>query len=238
MLSGLAKCGVCGGGFVTISQTHMGCSTARNKGMCGNRLAIARDKLEATVLAGLRDRLMEPDLFKEFCDAFVTEVNRARMGAGAERAGAEADLGKIKRRLQKIMDPIAEGIPARTLKDELTELEAREDVLTAKLEATPEQKVLLNPGMAEVYRKRVADLHTALAKPDADKEATEAIRSLVDKILLVPVDGKLAIDLYGEIGPILTLAMSKQGRDVLGPVSQKQLTRSSRLENGRKIAGS
>ena len=122
-----------------------------------------------------------------------------------------------------MVDAIADGVPARTLKDELMELEAREDVLKAKPEATPEQKVLLNPGMAEVYRKRVADLHTALAKPDADKEATEAIRSLVDKILLVPVDGKLAIDLYGEIGPILTLAMSKQGRDVLGPVSQKQL---------------
>ena len=37
----------------------------------------------------------------------------------------------------------------------------------------------------------------------------------------MPTNGKLAIDLYGEIGPILNLAMAKQGRDVLGPVSEQ-----------------
>lgn len=71
---------------------------------------------------------------------------------------------------------------ARTLKDGLLALEAREDVLKAKLEATPEQKVLLNPGMAEAYRSRVASLHEALNRPDADRDAMEAIRSLVEKV--------------------------------------------------------
>lgn len=221
LLSGIAKCGVCGGGFVTISQTHMGCATARNKGMCENRLAIARDKLEATVVAGLRHHLMAPDLFKEFCDAFIAEVNRGRMNASAERAGAEAEMAKIKRRLRQMLDAIGEGVSARTLKDEMLALEAREDVLKAKLEATPEQKVLLNPGMAEAYRSRVAALQEALAKADADKDAAEAIRSLVDKVLLMPKDGKLVIDLYGEIGPILKLAMAQKGRDVLGPVTEQ-----------------
>lgn len=221
LLSGLAKCGLCGGGFVTISQTHMGCATARNKGLCDNRHAIARDKLEATVLAGLRHHLMAPDLFKEFCDAYIAEMNRARMGASADRAAAEAELAKIKRRLRQIVDAIADGVSARTLKAELLALETREDVLKAKLEATPEQKVLLNPGMAEVYRAHVAAMHEALALPDADRDAAEAIRSLVEKVVLVPVDGKLAIDLYGEIGPILKLAMAKQRRDVLGPVTEQ-----------------
>ena len=221
LLSGLAKCGCCGGGFVTISQTHMGCATARNKGMCENRLAIDRVKLEKTVVAGLRQHLMAPEIFKEFCDAYIAETNRSRMNANAERAGAEAELAKIKRRLRQIVDAIAEGVPARTLKDELLALEAREDVLKAKLEAVPEQKVLLNPGMAEVYRARVADLQAALERPETDRDAAEAIRSLVDKVLLVPVDGKLAIDLYGEIGALLKLAVGKKGRDVLGPVTEQ-----------------
>jgi hypothetical protein len=45
---------------------RFGCSTARNKGetLCGNRLTIRRDALEATVMDGLRGRLMDPDLFK------------------------------------------------------------------------------------------------------------------------------------------------------------------------------
>ena len=40
LLSGLAECGVCGGGFETFSQTHRGCATARNKPTCDNGLAI------------------------------------------------------------------------------------------------------------------------------------------------------------------------------------------------------
>jgi hypothetical protein len=61
-LSGLLKCGSCGGGFSKISQSHYGCSTARNKGTCDNLLAIRRDQLEATVLAGLKDQLMRPKM--------------------------------------------------------------------------------------------------------------------------------------------------------------------------------
>ena len=120
------------------------------------------------------------------------EVNRARMGASAERAGAEAELGKIKRRLRQIVDAIGEGVSARSLKDELLALEAREDVLNAKLAATPELKVLLNPRMADMYRARMASLHEALSRPDADREAAEAIRSLVDKVALVPADREAA----------------------------------------------
>ena len=42
LLSGLMRCGVCGGGFAKISLHHFGCSTARNKGTCTNLLTIPR----------------------------------------------------------------------------------------------------------------------------------------------------------------------------------------------------
>jgi hypothetical protein len=78
LFSGLMRCGVCGGGFSKISEAHFGCSTARNKGetVCANRLTIRRDALEATVMDGLRSRLMEPALFKVFADEFAAEWNR------------------------------------------------------------------------------------------------------------------------------------------------------------------
>ena len=221
LLSGLAKCGCCGGGFVMISRTHLGCATARNKGMCDNRLAIARERLEATVLAGLQHHLMAPDLFKEFCTAFLSEVNSASIRSNAERGAAEAELTKIKRRVRQIVEAIGDGVSARSLKDELLALEAREDLLAAELAASPEQKVLFNPAMAEVYRKRVVELYKALEGQGGDREATEAIRSLIDRIVLVPTDGKLAIDLYGEIGTILKMALPKKERDFLNPFSEQ-----------------
>lgn len=43
LFSGLMRCGACGGGFAKISAHHFGCSTARNKGTCGNLPTIRRD---------------------------------------------------------------------------------------------------------------------------------------------------------------------------------------------------
>src|SRR6516164_4719327 len=76
LLSGLLRCGTCGGGFSKISQTHYGCSTARNKGTCANLLTLRRDVLEAKVLDGLRHQLMKPEMVKTFVDEFYREVNR------------------------------------------------------------------------------------------------------------------------------------------------------------------
>ena len=163
LLSGLAKCGACGGGYVQISKTHLGCATARNKGTCDNRLGIGREALERTILNGLKQHLMDPELFKEFCAEFIREVNRLRQGQAGQRSALEAELTRVARRIRKIVDAIADGVSARSLKDELMGLEAREDEIKSKLAATPEPKVYLAPNMAEIYRQRVDGLQEAFA---------------------------------------------------------------------------
>jgi len=66
LLSNLLRCGVCGGGFSNVSNERYGCSAARNRGTCDNRITIRRDVLEASVLSGLKTHLMQPELVKEF----------------------------------------------------------------------------------------------------------------------------------------------------------------------------
>ena len=112
LLSGLVKCGRCGGGYSMISQTLMGCSTARNKGTCSNRLNIRREALEATILAGLRLRLMEPDLVKVFAEAFIAETNKLRAAQTQQVKDSENRLQQIERRIHKLVTAIAEGEPA------------------------------------------------------------------------------------------------------------------------------
>jgi hypothetical protein len=132
LLSGLVKCSACGGGYVQISKTHLGCATSRNKGTCDNRLGISRHALEQTIVDGLKQHLMDPELFKEFCAEFIREVNRLKHDQAAQRSVLEAELTRIARRIRKIVDAIAEGVPVRSLKDELMALEAREDEIKVK----------------------------------------------------------------------------------------------------------
>ena len=63
----------------------------------------------------------------------------------------------------------------------------------------------LHPGLAEVYRARVADLTAVLAAKDA-ADAREQVRALVEEVRLVPEGGKLRIEVRGELGAILRLA--------------------------------
>ena len=60
LFSGLTKCACCGGGYSAISATLIGCSAARNKGTCDNRVNIRRDELESRVLNALRTKLVDP----------------------------------------------------------------------------------------------------------------------------------------------------------------------------------
>jgi site-specific DNA recombinase len=210
LFSGLSKCGCCGGGFSMVSSALLGCSTSRNKGTCDNRTNIRRDRLEARVLAALREKLMDPALFKVFCDEFTREMNRLRMEAGASIEAARAEIRRIDRDLGKLLQAIKAGGPIESIVADMKRLEGRKAELTEKLASAHEPPPLLHPEMASFYRDQVAQLHEALhddAEPSRLR-AAEAIRSLVDKIVLTPTDGEITIDVYGALAGILHVATS------------------------------
>jgi site-specific DNA recombinase len=84
LLSGLLRCGACGGSYTKLNAHLFGCATARNKGTCSNRVNICRDAIEAMVWDGLKHRLMDPKLFKVFVEEFAREFNRLRAAEGNE----------------------------------------------------------------------------------------------------------------------------------------------------------
>ena len=206
LLSGLLRCGTCGGGFSKISQAHYGCSTARNKGTCDNLLTVRRDDLEAKVLDGLRHQLMHPELVRTFVDEFHREVNRQAAEGDMRRNRNERDLVKTERDIRRVIEAIKAGVPGAAVKDEMTTLEARRLDLFSQLEGTPRSVPRLHPNVAEVYRKKVANLGEALNEERTRAEAAEAIRELIEEVRLVPKDGNLKIELYGELAALINLA--------------------------------
>jgi DNA invertase Pin-like site-specific DNA recombinase len=173
LLSGLLKCGVCGGGLSKISQSHYGCSTARNKGTCDNLLTVRRDELEAKVLDGLKEQLMQPELVTAFIDEFHKEVNRQRAEQDGCRHRTARDLEKTERELRRLIEAIKAGVPGAAVRDEMTILEARRVNLVARLEAAPPPMPRLHPNLAELYRQKVMNLAQALNDEHTRLEAAE-----------------------------------------------------------------
>ena len=213
LLSYLLKCGCCCGGFSKVSKLHYGCSTARNKGTCENRLTVRQDELEGLVIGALQYRLMDPALCEEFCAEYTSHMNALRGEKNAQRAAAEAELGKLARARERLIQAIKDGVPAAEVKDDLARIAARREELQALLADTKEEPVLLHPNMAAYYREQVAALAEALNAEENRAEAADLLRSLIERIELTPnAAGKLEIDLHGDLAGILSLAAnSKKG---------------------------
>ncbi|ABL71204.1 recombinase family protein [Paracoccus denitrificans] len=213
LFSGLTKCACCGGGYSAISKELIGCSTARNKGTCDNRMNIRRDELESRVLNALRTRLVDPDLFAEFCDAYTRETNRLRMESGAGIDKAEAELKRIAREEEKLMDLyMRDAISIEAVKERGDKLRARKAELQDFLASTDEPPPLLHPSMALQYRARVQQLYETLQSDDETQriEAAEIIRSLIDRIVLTPGEDRIEIDVQGDLAGILTLSAQRK----------------------------
>jgi site-specific DNA recombinase len=90
--------------------------------------------------------------------------------------------------------------------------------LTARLNTLAPAQPRLHPNLAEVYRDKVTRLHEALqAGPDA-QEALDAVRRLIERIVLTPVtDGDgFEIELIGEIAAMVRLGLTN-GRPIPWP---------------------
>ena len=229
LLSGLVKCGVCGGGYAKINSTHYGCASSKNKGesVCGNRKTMAREVLERKVLSALQTHLMRDDLLQVFCEEYTRHLNRLRAAQDSALADSRAERDRLQKARANVLTAIREGIAAALVKDELESIAARLETLDSVIARGSEQaRPLLHPAMARRYRAEVAGLREALASSNSGAgasksghggEPAEHVRGLIEKIVLTPwshlgkscpLGGRdeLKIDLYGDLAGILDLA--------------------------------
>jgi site-specific DNA recombinase len=204
LFSGLTKCGVCGAGFIMTGKHRLGCFGARDQGRCDNHLTIRRDEVEARVLKALQEKLLNQELFDEFCQEFTREMNRLRMERRATLSSGKREVERIGTRIKKLLNlMLDDGIAVDEGKTEIKALDARRKGLQAQLETADEPPPLLHPEMAELYRQKVTTLAQALEHPKTRTEATEALRGLIDAIVMTPAEGALRIELKGNLAAML-----------------------------------
>lgn len=214
LLSGLLSCGCCGAGYSMISDSRYGCSAARNKGTCSNRKTIARKEIEERVLNGLREKLMAPALVAEFIAEFQREVQRERHAANAARSGLEKRLAQLRKEISNIIGAITQGMFHPSMKEQMDRLEEERAAVEAKLAATAmPEPVVLHPGLADIYRRKVEDLAEALNGAEDKAEAAELLRGLIEKVVIHPREDGHIIELFGELGAILQLCQGDSGYD-------------------------
>ena len=201
-------CGCCGRLFSAVGRDYLGCGAARASQGCNNPRLVRRPKLEAQVLDVLGSRLMRPDLLAAFCTEFIAEWNRMSAEASAGIDVRRRELKVVERKIENILEAVADGLKASGIQHKLSELEARRDELRAASAQGSTAPPALHPNLAQTYAARVAELRRGI---DAGKgqDVLEAARALIDKVIVTPgddPDDPPGIELVGQLMAMLKAA--------------------------------
>lgn len=219
LLSGLTKCGVCGGGYSKINSTQYGCSAAKNKGdsVCNNRRTIKRETLEGYVLDGLQGHLMREELVNVFCKEYTKHLSTLHAQANAQRKSLESQRDSLLKERERLIQAIKDGIPASMVKDDLESVSERIEKAEQALAVQPALKPLIHPAMASRYHHAIKDLKASLNTDGARAEASQHLRGLIEKVVLTPEEGEkgLRVDLYGDLAGILNMSLETKDMKIL-----------------------
>jgi site-specific DNA recombinase len=145
VLTGLTCCGDCGAPLAGGGKDYLSCSAARRLGTCTNRKGIRRAVLEGLILDALKHNLMHPDFVAEFIREFHAELNRQRRDAELTINFKRRELDETCRKLDGLIEAIADGFRAPRLQTKLDELEQTKARLQAEIEGAPEPSTRLHP---------------------------------------------------------------------------------------------
>jgi DNA invertase Pin-like site-specific DNA recombinase len=229
LLSGLVRCQECGSRYASIGRDYLACSAARGSGTCCNRQSIRRAALEGLIIDGLRQRLMAPELVEEFIRGFHKEINLQRREDDALHDAQRRELADVKRKLDGLIDAIADGLRAPGLQQRLDELEARRIEIEQGLAAEPTSPVRLHPNLAQVYRRQVERLQHALNDPEIRDEALQILRGLIEHVSIRPAENGLEIEIVGEIAKMIELGIGNKAKQ---PILDETMSRSVKVVAG------
>jgi site-specific DNA recombinase len=191
LLSGLLRCGECGGAMVVIDRYRYGCATAKDRGTCMSRVRVAVKAAEHALLANVREQFLTEAAFQR--------VQR-QVAIALKQQSPNTDSAK--RRLQaaekvhtNIMAAIRAGILTPSTKAELQKAEA--DIATAKQELQAVeafQPAQIIPRLRDEWRGVVAALGEKSRNLPA---ARSALQSLLGPVIVKTENGAI----FGEIAP-------------------------------------
>lgn len=234
MLSGLIKCGTCGGAMASVGADKGGirvqCSAFREAGTCRNGRRVHVEEIERRVLGALKTNLDNPALIAEFAATYNAERMRLAKTKDATRSKIEKRLAEITREIARAIDAIVKtNIEPIELTHKIKELENERAELALEIAALgePIKVVTLHPAALSQYRTSVEMLAVLLKNnqpgdiPGDTAALFESLHGLIERITIsappgergfeIEIEGRLAALMAGPLFP----SRSYGGRSVV-----------------------
>jgi site-specific DNA recombinase len=191
LLSGLLKCGACGGGMsikgADRGGTRIVCTSHHNAKACANNRTYYLHTVEQTVLSGLRAHLVDTRAIRHFLKTYHDERKRLAKSAGNRVPALQHRLGEVTRQAARLTDIMLESYePVSSFTGKIMVLEKEKIAIEAEIAslAAPITVVALHPGATAHYLKVVDDLASAIRQRDGAGSMASAIRELIESVVV------------------------------------------------------
>jgi len=223
LLTGLSKCGVCGGPFVQVSA-KMGCY-AHKFGDCPNERKVRRQDLERVVLEGLVQRVAHSTVVTWFIPEYVRERGVANAEQEDRHQLAIQRLAEVNREIENLIAQAragAKGYAAQLINEDLEKSGAEKERLARLVRAGAQAQPSV-PLTSENLVSRMHELldNLAIELEGDERDATRArdtIRRLITKVTVTPLKdrggrpngrntGAVRVTVEGEVSKLVDKAM-------------------------------
>ena len=187
LLNGLVKCGCCGGGYTITGKDRYGCYRRKTQGRqeCANSRTISRQRLEARVLARLRQGLMTPAFASQFAAEVERLMKQAPEDGAADTVRIERELKKAEAAIERLLDRLEGDEGSDALMARLKAREAERAVLRQELAGITAPGMVVIPTAAElevIYRHQVARFESLLTGSDQMVAANTLLRQMLGEV--------------------------------------------------------
>ncbi|XAZ26353.1 recombinase family protein (plasmid) [Sinorhizobium sp. B11] len=194
LLSGLLKCGACGGGMSIIGADRSGprvvCSKHKESKACDNNARYYVAKIEQDVIDRLRIMFADTSVIDAYVEEYKAESKRIALERRTGRAAKENTLSDVQTQIARVLEQVAKGtIDEDDVLAILPGLKAERTRLRVELEAEePATNIIeLKPKAVEKFRQDVESLAEIVnTKAEPSIELAMAFREVVSSVLVYP----------------------------------------------------
>ncbi|MGY4433967.1 site-specific DNA recombinase [Bradyrhizobium sp. F1.13.1] len=239
LLAGMLSCGACGG-HMRIAQVsrdggpRAACAAAHQLGTCQHRKSYDMSVLQATVLAGVKANLTNPDALAAFTKGYHEHWAERQREMRSDREGTKRALNRVTVQIDRIVTAISDSDePVKPLMDKLKRLEAERAGLAEKLrliEADGGNNVVtMHPVTMEKFAASIDGLHAALTNLKGSVEVASlhsAFRNIFDRIVVHPTGKRMPYEItpYARLSAIMGVELFPKVRSTEEMLAEQGIT--------------
>jgi len=195
LLSGLLRCGACGGHMRIANTSRDGgqraaCAAAHQHGTCQHSKSYDLDVLQRAMIVQVKTRLSDPKAVAAFVEAFQAEWHETDRKNNSERRAVQKRLNNLNVQIDRICNSIRDDfdVPVKLLTAKLKPLEAERVGLDERLRWLESKRnvVAMHPAAAASFQAAVERLHAGLNADAISDECRVAFRNLIESIEVHP----------------------------------------------------